>query len=180
MVIIRQIVAVDGGRIGLAPARRYKSASTGGGTSFAQPAIAVYSFTPPARPAPAPPRPDDPGLPRPLIRSQTEQFQQVAGGGYLRRGRRRQYWRRFAKDQFTLDFAAGQLTCPAGVTMPVEPGKAARFPKDAASSNGCSVSIHPDEVLPGPQGHGDRPGRERWSLPVHPAGSIRSAQALMP
>src|SRR5712691_11573555 len=30
---------------------------------------------------------------------------------------------RFAKDQFTLDFAAGQLTCPAGVIMPFEPGK---------------------------------------------------------
>jgi transposase len=35
---------------------------------------------------------------------------------------------RFAKDQFTLDFAAGQLTCPAGVAMPFEPGKTVRFP----------------------------------------------------
>jgi transposase len=65
---------------------------------------------------------------------------------------------RFAKDQFTLDFAAGQLTCPAGVSMPFQPGKAVRFPKGTcaacplrerctASSNGRSVSIHPDEAL---------------------------------
>jgi Transposase DDE domain/Transposase domain (DUF772) len=65
---------------------------------------------------------------------------------------------RFAKDQFTLDFAAGQLTCPAGVTMSFEPGKTVHFPKGTcaacplrarctASSNGRSVSIHPDEAL---------------------------------
>src|SRR5262249_51965196 len=30
---------------------------------------------------------------------------------------------RFAKDQFALDFGAGQLTCPAGVSMPFQPGK---------------------------------------------------------
>jgi hypothetical protein len=65
---------------------------------------------------------------------------------------------RFAKDQFTLDFAAGQLTCPAGVAMPFQPGKTVRFPKNTcaacplrqrctASTNGRSVSIHPDEEL---------------------------------
>ena len=65
---------------------------------------------------------------------------------------------RFAKDQFTLDFAAGQLTCPAGVAMPFEPGKTVRYPKDTCaacplrarcttSSHGRSVSIHPDEAL---------------------------------
>jgi hypothetical protein len=65
---------------------------------------------------------------------------------------------RFAKDQFTLDFTAGQLTCPAGVSMPFEPGRTVRFPRDTcaacplrarctASSNGRSVSIHPDEAL---------------------------------
>jgi hypothetical protein len=65
---------------------------------------------------------------------------------------------RFAKDQFTLDFATGQLTCPAGVAMPFEPGRTVRFPKDTcaacplrarctASSNGRSVAIHPDEEL---------------------------------
>jgi Transposase DDE domain/Transposase domain (DUF772) len=65
---------------------------------------------------------------------------------------------RFAKDQFTLDFSVGQLTCPAGVNMPFQPGKTVRFPKDicaacplrarcTASSNGRSVSIHPDEAL---------------------------------
>jgi len=65
---------------------------------------------------------------------------------------------RFAKDQFTLDFDAGQLTCPAGATMPFEPGKTVRFPADTCaacplrarcttSSHGRSVSIHPDEAL---------------------------------
>jgi transposase len=65
---------------------------------------------------------------------------------------------RFPKDQFTLDFGTGQLTCPAGATMPFEPGKTVHFPKDTcaacplrarctASSNGRSVAIHPDEAL---------------------------------
>jgi transposase len=65
---------------------------------------------------------------------------------------------RYAKDRFTLDFAAGRLTCPAGVAMPFEPGRTVHFPKDTcaacplrqrcmASSHGRSVSIHPDEAL---------------------------------
>jgi Transposase DDE domain/Transposase domain (DUF772) len=65
---------------------------------------------------------------------------------------------RFAKDQFTLDFTAGQLTCPAGVAMPFQPGRTVRFPKGTCaacplkarcttSSNGRSVSVHPDEAL---------------------------------
>lgn len=65
---------------------------------------------------------------------------------------------RFAKDQFTLDFDAGQLTCPTGVSMPFEPGKTVRFPKGTCaacplrqrcttSSRGRSVAIHPDEAL---------------------------------
>ena len=65
---------------------------------------------------------------------------------------------RFAKDQFTLDFAAGQLTCPAGTSMPFKPGKTVRFPtatcaacplrqRCTTSSTGRSVSIHPDEAL---------------------------------
>jgi hypothetical protein len=65
---------------------------------------------------------------------------------------------RLARDQFSIDFAAGQLTCPAGVSMPFQAGKTVRFPKGTcaacplrerctASSNGRSVSIHPDEAL---------------------------------
>ena len=65
---------------------------------------------------------------------------------------------RYAKDQFSLDFAAGQLTCPAGVSMPFEPGTTVRFPahtcaacplreRCTTSSNGRSVAIHPDEAL---------------------------------
>jgi len=66
---------------------------------------------------------------------------------------------RFAKDQFTLDFDTGQLTCPAGVAMPFAPGKTVRFPEGTCaacplqarcttSSHGRSVAIHPDEALP--------------------------------
>jgi hypothetical protein len=65
---------------------------------------------------------------------------------------------RFAKDQFTLDFGTGRLTCPAGVAMPFEPGKTVRFPagtcaacplraRCTTSSHGRSVAIHPDEAL---------------------------------
>jgi transposase len=65
---------------------------------------------------------------------------------------------RFAKDQFSIDFTAGQLTCPAGVSMPFTPGKTVHFPKDTCtacplrdrcttSPNGRSVAIHPDEAL---------------------------------
>jgi Transposase DDE domain/Transposase domain (DUF772) len=65
---------------------------------------------------------------------------------------------RYAKGQFTLDFAAGQLTCPAGMSMPFQPGTTVHFPKGTCaacplrercttSSNGRSVAIHPDEAL---------------------------------
>jgi Transposase DDE domain len=65
---------------------------------------------------------------------------------------------RYAKDQFTLDFPAGQLTCPAGMSMPFTPGTTVRFPKRTcaacplrerctASPSGRSVAIHPDEAL---------------------------------
>jgi transposase len=65
---------------------------------------------------------------------------------------------RYAKDQFTLDFDAGRLTCPAGAAMPFTPGKTVRFPKAicaacplrarcTASPAGRSVAIHPDEAL---------------------------------
>jgi len=65
---------------------------------------------------------------------------------------------RFAKDQFSIDFTAGRLTCPAGVSMPFRPGSTVRFPKGTcapcplrerctASSSGRSVSVHPDEAL---------------------------------
>ena len=65
---------------------------------------------------------------------------------------------RYAKDQFTIDFAAGQLTCPAGVSMAFQPGKTVHFPKHTCaacplrqrcttSPSGRSVAIHPDEAL---------------------------------
>ncbi len=65
---------------------------------------------------------------------------------------------RYAKNQFTIDFGTGQLTCPAGVSIGFQPGTTVHFPKDTCaacplrarcttSSNGRSVSIHPDEAL---------------------------------
>ena len=87
---------------------------------------------------------------------------------------------RFAKDQFTLDFSAGQLTCPAGVAMPFEPGKTVRFPKDTcaacplrqrctSSAAGRSVSIHPDEQLLAEL-------RQRQADPSRPGGPARARQ----
>ena len=65
---------------------------------------------------------------------------------------------RFAKGQFSLDFGSRRLTCPAGVSMPFEPGKTVRFPKGTcaacplrarctSSPSGRSVAIHPDKAL---------------------------------
>lgn len=65
---------------------------------------------------------------------------------------------RYPKTDFAIDFAAGQLTCPAGVSIGFAPGKTVHFPKDTCaacplrarcttSAGGRSVSIHPDEAL---------------------------------
>jgi hypothetical protein len=65
---------------------------------------------------------------------------------------------RYPKTDFAIDFAAGQLTCPAGVSIGFAPGKTVHFPKDTCaacplkdrcttSAAGRSVSIHPDEAL---------------------------------
>jgi transposase len=65
---------------------------------------------------------------------------------------------RLARDRFSIDFAAGKLTCPAGATMPFEPGTTVHFPKGTcaacplrqrctSSPSGRSVAIHPDEAL---------------------------------
>ena len=64
----------------------------------------------------------------------------------------------YAKNQFTIDFGTGQLTCPAGVSIGFQPGTTVHFPQDTCaacplrarcttSRNGRSVSIHPDEAL---------------------------------
>ena len=41
----------------------------------------------------------------------------------------------FTKDDFTLDFAHGMVTCPGGQTVPLVPGKDAQFPASACA--GC-------------------------------------------
>ena len=101
---------------------------------------------------------------------------------------------RFAKDQFTIDFTAGRLTCPAGAAMPFGPGKTVRFPKDTcaacplrqrctASSNGRSVSIHPDEELLAelrqrqqtPEGRASSANASRSSTPSPTSGTGKAA-----
>ena len=42
---------------------------------------------------------------------------------------------RFTKDDCTLDFAHGTVTCPGGQTVPMVPGKDAQFP--ASACDGC-------------------------------------------
>ena len=84
-----------------------------------------------------------------------------AGPGHLLQGLAGPQHRRplTPRTDFTLDFATGQLTCPAGVTMPFQPGTTVHFPKTHLRHlpapaavhhqhvNGRSVSIHPDEAL---------------------------------
>ena len=41
---------------------------------------------------------------------------------------------RFTKDDFTLDFAHGTVTCPGGQTVPMVPGKNAQFPASACDA----------------------------------------------
>lgn len=64
----------------------------------------------------------------------------------------------FPKTAFTLDWAAGRLTCPAGATMPFTAGSSVHFPtatcaacplraQCTSSTRGRSVSVHADEAL---------------------------------
>jgi hypothetical protein len=45
----------------------------------------------------------------------------------------------FTKDDFTLDFPHGTVTCPNGQTVPMVPGKNAQFP--ARACDGCPVRV---------------------------------------
>ncbi len=65
----------------------------------------------------------------------------------------------YPKTAFDLDWERGSLRCPAGISMPFEPGGVVRFPKRTcvgcplrerctrSKKGGRSVSIHPDERL---------------------------------
>jgi hypothetical protein len=77
---------------------------------------------------------------------------------YCKAWRMRNTTGHYAKTGFALDFTTRQLTCPAGVSMPFEPGKTVHFPKAicaacplrprcTSSPSGRSVAIHPDEAL---------------------------------
>ena len=50
---------------------------------------------------------------------------------------------RFAKDQFTLNFGTGQLTCPAGAAMPFAPARPSASPKTPARPVRCGHAAPP-------------------------------------
>lgn len=66
---------------------------------------------------------------------------------------------RFPKTEFSLDWEAGLMRCPAGIVVPFEAGGVVRFPKRTCAAcplrerctksktGGRSVSVHPDERL---------------------------------
>ena len=82
---------------------------------------------------------------------------------------------RFAKDQFTLDFAAGQLTCPAGVAMPFEPGKTVHFPKDTCAACPLRAALHHQQPR-AQRRHPPRRGAARRAAPA-PADPGRAREA---
>ena len=51
---------------------------------------------------------------------------------------------RFTKDDCTLDFAHGTVTCPGGQTVPMVPGKDAQFPASAV------MGVHSERSAPKP------------------------------
>ena len=86
---------------------------------------------------------------------------------------------RFAKDQFTLGFAAGQLTRPAGVVMPVEPCKTVRFPKDTCAAGTQRPPAATGAACPSRRGAAE-PAGARWSSGKGKVAPARSPAAEHP
>ncbi len=81
---------------------------------------------------------------------------------------------RYPKTDFALDFPAGQLTCPAGITMPFTPGTTVHFPK--ATCAACPLhhqQPRPLRVHPPRRGPAGRTAR----APGHPRRAPSSASA---
>ena len=87
-----------------------------------------------------------------LVRDRDEDLQVFCKAFPVRNGPR------FTKAAFGLDFDRGELTCPAGMTMPFALGGRVQFPAGVCaacplrvqcttSTRGRSVQIHPDEPL---------------------------------
>jgi Transposase domain (DUF772) len=87
---------------------------------------------------------------------------------------------RYAKDQFSIDFPAGQLTCPAGTAMPFTPGKTVRFPKGTCAA----CPLHHQQQRPqrrhpprrGTAGRTARPLHRHPQEPLRPAPRRRRPQ----
>jgi transposase len=88
-----------------------------------------------------------------LVRERPEELEVYCKAWRVRNGER------FPKTEFELDWERGLMRCPAGVSMPFEPGGVVRFPKKRcvacplrerctkSKTGGRSVSVHPDERL---------------------------------
>lgn len=87
-----------------------------------------------------------------LVRERSEELEIYCKAWPVREGKR------FSKQAFTLDWDRQIIRCPAEQEMPFVPGEVVHFPKDTCSqcplktqcttsTNGRSVSIHPDEAL---------------------------------
>ena len=89
---------------------------------------------------------------------------------------------RLTRDQFSIDFAAGKLTCPAGVACQSSPARPCGSPRTPApparcgnaarrSPSGRSVAIHPDEALLAELRHASRPRPGEPSCATRPGGT---------
>jgi hypothetical protein len=89
-----------------------------------------------------------------LVRERNKELEVYCKAWRVRNGER------FPKTDFLLDWENGRMRCPAGVTMPFEPGRVVRFPKKTCAAcplrgrctksttgGSRSVSVHPDERL---------------------------------
>jgi hypothetical protein len=87
-----------------------------------------------------------------LVRERSDELEVYCKAWPVREGKR------FHKQAFTLDWERQTIRCPASQEMPFVPGGVVHFPKEACaqcplktqcttSSQGRSVSIHPDEAL---------------------------------
>src|SRR5215472_12651383 len=81
---------------------------------------------------------------------------------------------RFAKDQFTLDFTTGRLTCPAGISLPLRPGRTIHFPKSTCAAP-SAAAVHRQQQR-AQRLHPPRRGTARRTAPA-PADPRRPGKA---
>ena len=87
----------------------------------------------------------------------------------------RNTWGRFAKDQFTIDFAAGQLTCPAGVSHAVRARQDRPLPQGHLRGLPAAAALHRQQQR-AQRVHPPRRGTARRTAPA-PADPRRTGKA---